>query len=442
MGRMPRGRFSDIHPKNLSKFAAIACLLTGAGFASAQETIIVTEQGARLHAGPNTRLYTIRMLDVGTRLQTLGEPAGGMIPVAYPADLAAYVPASSVEVIDTDSLRVSRATRLIAPHASDGIEGSWRSVLQSPIRPGSELTIRTIIRSEEGEILGYMVQAPPGATAYIAQSTIDSNATTINQSTDDTTGDTTAEANAESIQGTNLLDDMVPPKAGDAQAELAGTPDDPTTRIQDPNAAIDQANSGALATNQPLVIDQGTDTTPNADQSLTPTQLEALYQSARASDEFDQELDALLSEHRRTLDALADDQFNARIRQQLGQRIAYLEMRIAFRDGPARVASKRDGQESVSERMASKLDEFTAGRGYALVGKLVPSRIYDGRNLPKLYRLRSPDALGRTLGYVRPGKRDLTAYLNQIVGIAGKIESGPGGSKIITPTRVESIDEP
>ncbi len=434
MGRMPLGRFSGQNPKNLARFSTIACLaglaaITGSAMAQAGQQATVAEQGARLHAGPSEKLYTIRVLEPGMRLNVLGDPVAAMLPVAYPSDLPVYVPAAAVEIIDAARLRVTRATRLIAPHASQGVEGSWRSALQRPIPPGGELTIISIVRSDSGDttnnIIGYMVQAPAGALAYISQTAVKTTAQTPG---DQPAPDTTAQATNQ----TNLLDTMVPP----TPAELAATPDQPTT----------PDDAAALAINQqPVVIDQGTgqntDQAPNADGSLTPMQLETLYQSARAGDEFTQELDALLSEHRRTLNALADDPFNQRIRQQLDQRIAYIEMRIAFRDGPAAIAAKRDAEPSVSERMAKRLEEFTAGRGYAMVGKLVPSRIYDGKNLPKLYRLRSPDALGRTLGYVRPGETDLTPYLNKVVGISGKVESGPAGTKILTPIRIEAIDD-
>lgn len=438
MGRMPLGRFSGQNPKNLARFSAIACVaglaaITGSAMAQAGQQATVAEQGARLHAGPSEKLYTIRVLEPGMRLNVLGDPVAAMLPVAYPSDLPVYVPAAAVEAIDSTRLRVTRATRLIAPHASQGVEGSWRSALQRPIPPGGELTIISIVRSDSGDttnnIIGYMVQAPAGAIAYISQAAVQTTAqTTGEQSTPDTT--------AQATNQTNLLDTMVPPTDTTTPAELAATPNQPTT----------PDDAGALATNQqPVVIDQATnqdsDQTPNADGSLRPAQLETLYQSARAGEDFTQELDALLTEHRRTLNALADDPFNQRIRQQLDQRIAYIEMRIAFRDGPAAIAAKRVGEPSVSERMAKRLEEFTAGRGYAMVGKLVPSRIYDGINLPKLYRLRSPDALGRTLGYVRPGETDLTPYLNKVVGISGKIEAGPAGTKILTPIRVEVIDD-
>ncbi len=437
MGRMPLGRFSGKSPTNLSKICATLGCAALAASASAQQ-LTVTQAGARLHAGPSERLYTIRQLEQGVRLQPIGDPVSGMLPVAYPKNLSAYVPASAVEPIDDTRLRVTRATRLIAPHASEGIEASWRSALQRPMRPGSELTITAIVRADDqsnsGQILGYMVQPPTGAIAYIPQSAVSAANAPATPETD-TSNESIAEASA------NLIDPMVPPTPaeGTPQRDLAAN-ETPTPLEQAP--ATPRRDPVALATNQqPVVIDQGADRTANPDGSLTPAQLEALYQTARASEDFEQELDALLSEHRRTLAALPGDPFNQRIRQQLDQRIAYLEMRIAFRDGPARVAAERDGEASVAERMAKKLEEYTAGRGYALVGKLVPSRIYDGTNLPKLYRLRSPDALGRTLGYVRPAKTDLTPYLNKVVGISGKVESGPGGTKIVTPIRVETIDD-
>jgi hypothetical protein len=56
---------------------------------------------------------------------------------------------------------------------------------------------------------------------------------------------------------------------------------------------------------------------------------------------------------------------------------------------------------------------------YAAVGRLLSSIVYNGQDLPLLFRVVEP-ASGRTLAYVRPGtKTQATNYLGKLVGVVG-----------------------
>jgi hypothetical protein len=60
---------------------------------------------------------------------------------------------------------------------------------------------------------------------------------------------------------------------------------------------------------------------------------------------------------------------------------------------------------------------------YAMTGQLLASALYDGQNLPRLYRLVNPAQPSVTLIYVRPSdKLNPSAYLGRNVGINGEVQ--------------------
>ncbi len=415
------------------------------------EGMITARPGALLRTAPNARFYPIVIIETPQRLEVVDPiPRKGFVRVALPPETSALVSAEACEAVDDRSVRVTRPTRLIALHARSGPEASWKSLLDNPLRPGSRLEVVDVVRDRMGGIQAYLVAAPSDASAWIAVDQIVPlpepkpveqtqgdvpEAEPARENDTPEAGDipdvgsenagTRRTATDEPVEaGSNLMEAMVPPGA-----EAPG--------------GVEPAPSN-LATNAPAaLIEQGSSDTPSAEQeALDPAELEAVYQRARQSDTFEDELEALLAEHRRTLASLPNDPFNERLRRQLERRIAYLEARIAFRDGPERLAAQRAAMPRISEQLREKLERLRAGNEFQLIGRLVVSRVYDGKRLPRLYRVRSADALGRTLGYVRPQEgQDMTPYLDHIVGVAGSVEEGPVGSRIVIPSRVEILDE-
>lgn len=442
-------------------------------------TVVVEREGAALRCGPSERYYPVARLTPGTLLKVLeADPRGGFLRVAYAPEQSVYVPKEAVESKDDRSLRVVRPTRLTALHAEAGVGGSWRSVLGEPLRVGSELVIHEAIRSETGEITGYKVEPPAGASAWVAIADLQRmgdnshvvdprEAREAGEGTPPESGDRNAvpQTGGGELGRRSLLEAMVPPTGGTAAPIIVSAGGEPGFDSSSPDSAggqtgdvaavpgrstpnggaLDGANgpqARALATNTPtVVIEQGISGGAPRTEALSVIDLEALYQSARSSETFEDELEALLAEHRRTLEATPDDSFNERLREQLRQRIAYIEMRIAFRDGPAKIAAQRASAPRISEQLQRRLDELRAGQEYVMIGRMVISRVYDGERLPKLYRIRSADALARTLGYVKAGDKDLRPYLDRVVGIAGPVESGPGGARVVTAVRVDLLDE-
>lgn len=77
---------------------------------------------------------------------------------------------------------------------------------------------------------------------------------------------------------------------------------------------------------------------------------------------------------------------------------------------------------------------------YVGVGRLDASTIYDGKQLPQLFRLRDPGT-GRTIAYLEPTAHfELTGMLGQLVGIVGERSyDGRLRLNLIHPQRIDSL---
>jgi hypothetical protein len=79
---------------------------------------------------------------------------------------------------------------------------------------------------------------------------------------------------------------------------------------------------------------------------------------------------------------------------------------------------------------------------YTIVGELRPSTVYDGKNLPLMYRVVSVGGTSpRTLGYLKPTKDvDVTKMINQVVGVIGEATMDRSLKlNIISPVKVDVL---
>jgi hypothetical protein len=93
--------------------------------------------------------------------------------------------------------------------------------------------------------------------------------------------------------------------------------------------------------------------------------------------------------------------------------------------------------------LAAKLAEVDRTRQYAIVGRLSASTIYDGKRLPRMYRIQAVGGPApRTLGYLKPDEKlNIDAKLGQVVGVVGEGRVDPTlHCNIITPLRVDTLE--
>lgn len=78
---------------------------------------------------------------------------------------------------------------------------------------------------------------------------------------------------------------------------------------------------------------------------------------------------------------------------------------------------------------------------YDAVGRLLASSVYDGRTLPRMYRLTDP-ATGRAVAYIRAdGPVSTIKHLGKLVGVEGKSAYDPDLKlKVITVKRIDTLE--
>lgn len=99
-----------------------------------------------------------------------------------------------------------------------------------------------------------------------------------------------------------------------------------------------------------------------------------------------------------------------------------LQMRKELGESQRKNRVSDAANETARSSMQIQLAQYERQRIYTIIGRLIPSTVYDGDRLPLLYRVQSPEpGTARTLGYLQPSKElDLTGKLGQIVGMVGE----------------------
>lgn len=93
-----------------------------------------------------------------------------------------------------------------------------------------------------------------------------------------------------------------------------------------------------------------------------------------------------------------------------------------------------------SEDVQSVRYALQTSGSYDAVGRIAASTVYDGTQLPRLYRVQDPGT-GRSIAYLRPHETfDLVGMLDQLVGIVGrKSYDGSLQLHIIDPERIDLL---
>ncbi len=171
---------------------------------------------------------------------------------------------------------------------------------------------------------------------------------------------------------------------------------------------------------------------------------EAAYQAVFDQPVEQQPLDQLIANYQAVVaDAAAprpDRQIaTARISQlRRNERLADTLRRLDEMQGQLAVRSTDEVLAGFRERQARAAAE---PRPYDAVGRLLASGVYDGVNLPRLYRVVDP-ATSRTIAYLEPAASPQTkAYLGEVIGVVGPMRFDPGlRLKLIEPDRIDLLE--
>ncbi|MEQ8769509.1 MAG: hypothetical protein RIB60_03255 [Phycisphaerales bacterium] len=453
--------------------------------------IAVKSDATPLRCGDRERYYAVAELDAGTLLVADGS-SDQWIRVRYPESVHPFVPSDDARVIDARTIELTEASGLRSPSLIMGPAGSWRSAIDPPLPSGTRLQVAKPATDDAGATVGWYVVAPGeelgtfargfiknagvrNATAaeveaflargdQPAQPEPEQPETTVAQ--EDTDDQATPDDDATDVAAdTSLLEPMTPegePEQQTAAADPAvdaveSTTDDASDAVLDIVAKVpasdaeaapdDTAQAAAPETIAQGGLNEGDDPTDPETLKLTPAalrDLELTFDNARTlpREELDVALDELLAEYKRARDATDEPV----VVNAIDRRIEWLELRIETRDQRRKLEGVLSEVGQREAMLAERVSTWRESRMFSIVGRVLPSRVYDGVRLPLMYRIESVDALtgGRTIGYIRPRQPDeLAQRIGQVIGIRGTTAFDDQlRMNIIDPAEIEALPNP
>lgn len=131
--------------------------------------VVVTGERVYLRCGAGGVWYAIGYADTGDVLRVDGEDFK-WARVRYPDDAPALVSVEEADYFrDRGVVVITRPSRLKAHNIHGQRFGdSWKNLLMRPLDPGTELRHIDTLRDANGQVEGYLVEAPAGARAFIS----------------------------------------------------------------------------------------------------------------------------------------------------------------------------------------------------------------------------------------------------------------------------------
>ena len=449
--RVTTGGFVFAMLSRLSPVAALAFLTPAAIVATAHgqvQTVTpyyasVTVDKATVRCGDNDRFYKVGELATGDIVMVDGE-GSSWSRISYPSNLYAFVKVEDVKV-DGGNATLTTASKLKAANVTAGFQPSWKSLLDVPLAQGA--TLKVLEPVKEGEsVVGYKVAAPESARTFV-------ETRVLRRATD-------AEVAAFKTKG------GVPAlPAGTPSNPGTTTPAKPTTDVvPGPGSPVNapNGNPGVVPSSTPVkpVIQDGQGVTPVVSQPVDATgenkpiaatepkerpvssleALDARFKEVWKQAQVSSEVGEMLAEFQRTLDETPADQVGRR--RVLQSRITALQTRLDLNNRIREQEEARAKLDSTKTELQKQMEVWERGRVYTIVGELRPSTVYDGKNLPLMYRVVSVGSTNvKTLGYLKPTKdMDLTRMLGQVVGVIGDATLDRSLKlNIISPVKVEVL---
>lgn len=456
---------------------------------------VVVAERASVRAGDHDSYYVVTDATKGQFLRVDGEDARWS-RVSYLADWPAFVKASDGSFdVATKSFTLSKPATLMA-FSVVSPDHPWQALLSGDrtTASGTKLKVLGEVKDSSGQVKGYKVVAPEGAQGFVetrnlrkaskdevdaakAKGLLGSPSATPAASpavAPPTPAAATPSSTPASTPGETKPTPGVKPEPGADRSlvepqkpvgpESAPTPGQPATQ---PNPEQPSATPVAIPgaqPNTPSTIPQGSD--PNAKptdpvkpaepvkreptaaerHAATLTQIDEAFRklSAKETDLFTAEYDQLIAEINKTVAGLGTSPNDEGIKKQLQLRGDMLKLRVDLRDSMKTVEESRRKLNESIVKTSKVVAEAEKSKVYTAVGTLSSSDVYDGKNLPKMYRVVSADTGSPvTLGYLKPeAALMLESKLGQVVGVIGEAAVDPTLKlNIITPVRVDIVGQ-
>jgi len=420
----------------------------------------VADDNVYLRCGDGSVWYAVGKLEAGRVLQVDGE-GFDWLRVAFPSGFGALVRDDEGTLDDaTGMVRLTRPSKLRFYNRDNGVVNSWKTLLDQALPAGEELRHIETLRNEAGDAVGFLVEAPDTARAFVSErltsriseeealarlgrtpegeqteqtgQPADTAVAQRPETTGGTTDTTNNEAPTEQPRQSQPADDEM------AQAPIVPAGESPARQPETTPETTQPAESTPV-----LTMGADADETDSGRRVLSLAELRAAFDRVIEEPILDAEIQPLIDEHQALYNALDADADAETVRPFLQTRIELLEIRLAVQRQMERVSEVQARADQDAEALSSRIAEWQSRPEYLAVGRLTTSAIYDGKRLPLLYRLMSVEGgAGRTLAYIAPaGDLDLDAKLGSIIGVVGEREGAAGlRAQVITPRRVEVLN--
>lgn len=402
---------------------------------------VVTADNAPLRSGEIQGAYRVAELPKGQVVRVDGE-SGNMARVLYPAKITVFLKISDSPQppqVDTaaGTVRLAQATKLRAANAA-GFEPSWMLLRKEPYPEGTTLKLVETMKADDGTLAGYRLSAPDGSRGFVEQSSlrratdaeiaaheksIGAPASKPEPKAEPAPAPKPAEAKPTTPEATppadnSLLKPMTPagqqPATTPSNTEPTTTP--PVTPAPAPEAVpvVEHKTTPAV---QPKPVERTVGTLET---------LESSFQKVRSEPLMEAEFDALIAEFERSINSTDKTKYPRRYGQLVARR-DYLRLRVDSRDQMRVIEEAKQRADNARSQSVQRLAELEAQRVYTVVGQLLPSNVYDGKDLPLMYRLQSVGGVvPRTLGYLKPQERlQIPTKLGMVVGVIGQATLDP-----------------
>jgi hypothetical protein len=412
---------------------------------AAREFKSVSAAEAHIRCAGGTYYYPIARVRANDVLVSLGKE-GEWVRVEYPTGTFAYVGAEDAEKRDAN-VALTAPSRLKAANLNYGLRGSWKAVYDEPLPVGTTLRLIEPVADEGGQTTAFLVEAPAGAIGYIHESSIrDATPEEIAKFKASMVpmpkGETTANAQGAGQAGPNAAEAQHAPTGENATAPVAEAGD--ATPDQGESAP---GETGLRANEQVVSIDQSQHQTapsgPDAQFMATAAALDAAFREVYAQPVIDAEYDELIAELKRAGESIPGTSSDVELfKRRIEQRVAVLELKRDVQKEQRALAEATRKIDEGAARLAEQLAALEKSQSYSIVGRLVPSTVYDGSRLPLMYRIQSVGhAVPRTLGYVRPNEGvDIKSKVGEVVGVIGQSSLDLSLKlRVIRPERIDVL---
>lgn len=394
-----------------------------------------------LRSGNYTVFYPVARLKAGQVLAVVNEQDPEWLEVAYPPGTPAVVFTQEAELRERDGKKIvvtNRRSSLSAFNiAASGRSDHYKRVFRAQALPaGAELRfLEAMTDPQSGEVFAYKVEAPMGATGYVARTDV-RTATAADAQRYLATVNMTAAQLAERLglgadSATTVADGAPTP------ADTTGSTTTPTNTVaegQQPPAGAAPVEGGPAVTMGELtgdgVLAARLDAPPEPSKWNNidaVKKLDAAYDAISAEPLENAEFAPLIEEYRALLEQVPDEETTRSVREYINARIALLEIRRDLQATLGDLRALEASQETATGRLKSASRMALQGIEYTLTGRLERSTLYNGERLPLRYRLEVPQRGVRTLiAYVEPPEsHNLDVMIGKTVTVFAKDRIDP-----------------